>query len=340
MLREVGRDLRVLVARVGVAALWRPALRRAVTAVFPKADALFVDPGDVWADALRTLCEVHGGRWTSRGMELQVDGLRVRITPPTDASKSWDAEMQVYGLPEDLRFRPVGLGVFVGRAVSSSVLTGDAGFDRAVSVEGPSWEVVARLDGDARAAIQRVVGWGAELRGGRWTLRLSGCEKLMTRARWLVAASRPWTRPGRPLGEALRRLAEHDPERSVRAWSILRLSRLPEDASPLALSLATRGGKQLMDALSSMLVDEAAGAAVYLGVHGGVDAVPVLRAASQRLWSSPQRTAMEEAIVLIQGRVAPGAVGGLSRAEGDGDLSVAAVGGEVAVVGGSVEPRQ
>jgi len=316
-----------------VGAGWRPAVRRAVTSVFPKAEAFFVDPADVWADALRVLCADHGGRWTSGGVEVQVDGFRVRITPPVNASKSsTGAEMRVFGLPEDLRFRPVGLGAFVGRAVGGAVFTGDGGFDRAVSVEGPSWEFVARLDADTRATLERVVGWGAELRGGRWTLRLTDGRQLMTRARWLAAASRPWIGPGRPLGESLRRLAEHDPDRSVRAWSILRLSRLPSDASALALSLATRGGKRVMDALSSLLVDEAAGAAVYLGVHGGVDVVPALRAASERLWASPERTAMEEAIVAIQARVAPGSAGGLSRPEGHGDISVAADGGAVALV--------
>jgi hypothetical protein len=332
MWREVARDVTVVAGMLGLGVGGPTAFRRLVTAVFPRAEAFFADPKDMWAEALREICAENGGRWTSGGVEVQVDGLRVRITPPANASKSSaGAEMRVFGLPEDLRFRPVGLVAFVGRAVGGAVLTGDSGFDQSVSVEGPSWEFVARLDAEARATIQRVVGWGAELRGGRWSLRLTDSGQLMTHARWLVAASRPWMGPGRPLGESLQRLAKDDPDRSVRAWSILRLSRLPNDTSALALSLATRGGKRLTDALSSPLVDEAAGAAVFLGVHGGVDVVPALRAASEVRRASPERTAMEEAIVAIQGRVAPGSAGGLSRAEGEGDLSVAADGGELSL---------
>jgi hypothetical protein len=144
-------------------------------------------------------------------------------------------------------------------------LTGDDAFDRWVELRGPELEAVAPLDAAARAAILRGVHAGVRFERGTASLEIpaSGGQvgPVLGQLRLLVDASRPWREAEVGVRSRLVALAESDPERTVRAWALLRLSRLPGDTSALALRLATQGGLAGMDALGSPEPDEVTGAA-------------------------------------------------------------------------------
>lgn len=222
-------------------------------------------------------------------------------------------------------------------------LTGDEPFDRKVALQGPELEAVAPLDAAARAAILRGVQAGVVFERGVASLAITveagPSSPVSGPLRLLVAASRPWREGEVGLRAGLCALAERDPVRMVRAWAVLRLSRLPGDAAAQAHRLATQDGLGVMDALTSPHPDEVTGAAVWLGLRGGVDAVPALRALAVAELSAPARLAVAEAVLAIQARAGPDAAGSLARVEGGGELSLGLV-DELAIVRRDVTPEE
>lgn len=271
------------------------------------------------------------------GLRAQVDGMSLQVRLVGVRAGRVHFRCALGPLPGDVRVCAESLAVQIGGRRPDGLGTGDPQFDRAVSVEGPEPETTARLDAPTRAALRALVSQGGVLEDGHWMVDVHGPRGdgdddagLERTARLLLVAGRPWGASKPPL-QALTEIALHDPLPAVRARALLRLFRKPWSAVAPFPEVAQRVvGGDLIEALASSSPDVVVAAALLLRLDGTAAAVPALRAAAARMGASPERDAVEQAVLAIQARV--GAVqGALSVASQDGALSVSEDGGQVSV---------
>ncbi len=260
----------------------------------------------------RLACELDASVWTDENGRASVvgmvDGQHFRLQSG-NGDALW---LTIRGLDPRLR---------IGPAWGTTARTGDAEFDATVAVDGDP-RIVDHLDGASRATLIEMVRGGNRLKDGVWSLpdRWIGASCVVA-IRDALALAKRWQTPA-----STARLALTDPHNEVRVRAMLRLR--PGEVAAVAREAATRGGPNVVAALSSPHADEVVAAALLLRDEGGANALVALRAAEARM-EGVARDTVREAISAIRARagdagalsVAESEIGGLSRPSEVGGLS-------------------
>ncbi len=286
---------------------------------------MLVDRTARWSAVFARVADaLGGGSASSLGVTAEVNGRQVRLD-----SAGAQLTISVSGLPPTLEVtrrahRP------------NAIPTGDRAFDDAVFVDGPPLPTAAVLDAATRARLLRAVTEGAFAEKGSWHLTLDAptpkpenegryAATLVAHARGLLELAELWTLRVTPY-VALSAMVRDEQDAAVRAMALLRLAVVLKPGPLLALCR-----ERLGTGLASSQPDERV-AAVILACHGGdASELGPLQALWTALSPGPERDGVAWAMEGIRGRLGPGSVGALSLASADGDLSVAADGGELSL---------